>query len=332
MKTVTKIALLAVAISLLVAGRAPTAEAPLVLVQTIQLKGVDDKLDHLAVDAKGQRLFVANKPNNTLDVVDLKAGKLVKQVAGQGKISGVAYAADLDMVYAGNGAGVCNGFDCKDFKQVFSTKAPNADNVHYNSDTKTVYVGQDNVMSVLDAKTGDVKATVKLPGAVHGFKIDKKAMKVFAVLTKPNVIGVVDLTKNETVEQFPMSNADGGSPIAYDAANNLLFIGCPKKPMVVVMDAKTGKELTNIVIPAGIDDTHFDSRRNRLYCSTSDSALVVIEKKGTQYEVIAKMDTPKNSRTCVWSSGKLYLGVPKGENAEGPQVRVYEAHPVTDAK
>src|SRR5438105_3990414 len=45
--------------------------APLVLVQTIPLKGAIGKLDHLAVDARGGRLFVANKVNNTLDVVDL---------------------------------------------------------------------------------------------------------------------------------------------------------------------------------------------------------------------------------------------------------------------
>lgn len=42
----------------------------LVKTKTIPLKGVAGKLDHLAVDNQGQRLFVANKPNNTLDIVD----------------------------------------------------------------------------------------------------------------------------------------------------------------------------------------------------------------------------------------------------------------------
>src|SRR5947208_424080 len=77
----------------------------LVLVKTIPLKGVAGKLDHLAVDSKGERLFVANKPNNTLDIVDLKTGKLIKQIADQGKVSGVSFAEDLDMIYVGNGAG-----------------------------------------------------------------------------------------------------------------------------------------------------------------------------------------------------------------------------------
>src|SRR5437764_6055693 len=64
------------------------------LVQTISLKGAPGRLDHMAVDNQHGRLFVANLSNNTLDIVDLKAGKLVKQIPDQKKIQGIAYAAD----------------------------------------------------------------------------------------------------------------------------------------------------------------------------------------------------------------------------------------------
>ena len=53
--------------------------ATLKLVQTIRLKGAPGRLDHLAIDHKHGRLFVASLSNNSLDVVDLKAGKLLKQ-------------------------------------------------------------------------------------------------------------------------------------------------------------------------------------------------------------------------------------------------------------
>ena len=46
------------------------------LLQTIPLKGAPGRLDHMAIDSKGGRLFVANLSNNSLDVVDLKAGKV----------------------------------------------------------------------------------------------------------------------------------------------------------------------------------------------------------------------------------------------------------------
>jgi DNA-binding beta-propeller fold protein YncE len=314
------------------AAHAADAES-LVLTQTIRLKGVPGKLDHLAVDDKGQRLFVANKPNNTLDIVDLKAGKLLRQIPDQGKVSGVTYAEDLDMIYVGNGAGTCNAFDGKEYKQIFSVKAPNADNVHFHSGSKLVYVGQDEILSAFDATTGDLKASVNLPGAVHGFRIDKKAGKIYAVLTKPNLIAVIDLSNHEIVNQFPLTLSDAGSPIAQDAENGLLFVGCPKqKPMVVVFDIKSGKEIGSVEIPAGVDDVHFDSRRNRLYASCSAGALVVIEKQGDTCDIVAKLETPKDSRTCAWKAGKLYLGVPRQEGMEGPEVRIYEARPVIAEK
>jgi DNA-binding beta-propeller fold protein YncE len=319
------------ALIFLAASTAAYSASPeyLVPTATISLKGVPGKLDHLAVDSKGERLFVANKPNNTLDIIDLKTGKLVKQIEGQGKVSGVSFASELDMIYVGNGAGYCNAFDGKTYERVFSTPAAGADNVHYHSGNKMLYVGHDEVLSELDAKTGEIKSAIALPGAVHGFKIDKKAGKIYAVLTKASMVAVIDIAKHEVTNRFPITLSDAGSPIAQDAKNGLLFVGCAKlKPMVVVLDANTGKEISQVTIPPGIDDLHFDSKRNRLYASCADSALVVIEKVGDKYEVVAKLDTPKNSRTCIWSKGKLFLGVPKQDGKDGPEVWIFEARPV----
>src|SRR5881227_1949681 len=89
---------------LLIVPTSAAEPATLELVQTIPLKGAAGRLDHLALDAGGNRLFIANLSNNSLDVVDLKAGKLVKQVPRQKKIQGIAYAADLDRIYVGNGS------------------------------------------------------------------------------------------------------------------------------------------------------------------------------------------------------------------------------------
>lgn len=324
--SVCRILAFALSLSSLAPCNSASAADPLVLIQTIPLKGVAGKLDHLEVDARGQRLFVANKPNNTLDIVDLKSGVLVRQIADQAKVSGVAYTADLDMIYAGNGGGTCNAFSGADYRPVFSVKAPNADNVHYDSESRLVYVGQDEILSVLDARTGDLKASVSLPGAVHGFSIDRKAGRIYTVLTKPNLVGVVDLARNQVIEQFPLTRSDAGSPIAQDRESGLLFVGCPKqKPMVVAFDARSGKEVAGIDIPGGIDDLHFDQQRNRLYASCSDSVLAVIEVKGRDLRVIAKLETPKDSRTCTFAADRLYLAVPRQEGKDGPEIRVYEA-------
>jgi DNA-binding beta-propeller fold protein YncE len=308
---------------------------PLVLVQTIQLKGVVGNLDHLAVDARGGRLFVANKANNTLDVVDLKAGTLVRQIPDQIKVSGVAYARDLDMIFVGNGGGVCNGIDGKDYHVVFSTKAEKADNVYYHSGTKTVYVAHGDTVSVLDAKTGEVKTRIATGGKTEEFRVDKKANKLFVNLRSPSVVAVIDLGKGEVVDRFKLTKTEVPGPLAYDDKAGLLYVGCGgKAPMIIVVDAKTGTELASVVIPPGIDNLHYDSKRHRLYASCGDGAVAVVEKKGEQYEVIAKIETPKKAKTSIHhsDSGRLYVGAPRLEGTEAPQVLVYEARPVIEAK
>jgi DNA-binding beta-propeller fold protein YncE len=308
---------------------------PLVLVQTIKLEGAVGNLDHLAVDARGGRLFVANKANNTLDVVDLKAGTLVKQIPDQIKVSGVAYARDLDMIFVGNGGGVCNGIDAKDYHVVFSTKAEKADNVYYHSDKKLVYVAHGETVSVLDAKTGEVKHRIAPGGKTEEFRVDKKANKLFINLRGPSVVAVIDLDKGEVVQRFKLTKTETNGPLAYDDKGGLLFVGCGgKTPMIIVLDAKTGMELSSVVIPAGIDNLHYDGKRRRLYASCGDGAVAVVQKEGDQYALIAKVETPKKAKTSIYhsSSGRLYVGAPRLQGTEAPQVLVFEARPATSEK
>jgi outer membrane protein assembly factor BamB len=250
-------------------------------------------------------------------------------------VSGVVFARDLDMVFVGNGGGECNGIDAKDYHTVFSTKAEKADNVYYHSGNKTVYVAHGETVSVLDAKTGELKARISAGGKTEEFRVDKKANKLFINLRKPSAIAVIDLDKNEVVEQFKLTKTETAGPLAYDDKAGLLFVGCGgKAPMIIAVDAKTGMELASVAIPAGIDNLHYDSKRNRLYASCGDGAVAVVEKKGDKYELIAKVETPKKAKTSIYhsGSGRLYVGVPHVEGTEGPQVLVFEARPVIETK
>src|SRR5262249_37687116 len=112
------------------------------LIQTIPMEGAAGRLDHMAIDSKGGRLFVANLSNNSFDIIDLKAGKLIKQVPDQKKIQGIAYVPELNRIFVGNGVGnTCNAFDGKTYELLHSLKMPDADNVRYDRSTGLVYVG-----------------------------------------------------------------------------------------------------------------------------------------------------------------------------------------------
>jgi hypothetical protein len=317
---------------LLVALAADAGEPPaLRLIQTISLKGAPGRLDHMAVDNAGGRLFVANLSNNTLDIVDLKAGKLLKQIPGQKKIQGIAYAADLDRIFVGSGvSGECNVFDGRDYKLLKSIKLPDADNVRYDSSARLVYVEHaEQSLSVIDAKTFDVKATIKLPGDPEGFQLESKRPRLY-LNAMPDRLVVIDIDRKVVVATHSFKLAKHGYPLALDEANHRVFIGCRDKPVVLVMDTESGKPITAVPIPADIDDLFYDAGHKRLYASCGEGFLTVIRQRGADdYDILEKIPTAKLARTCLFdaTSGRLYLGLPRRDGQEGPQIQVYETRP-----
>jgi DNA-binding beta-propeller fold protein YncE len=317
---------LAVLALVVAAGPGPAAE--LNLMQTIVLKGKAGKLDHLALDAKRDRLFLANTTNGTLDVVDLKAGTLLKQVPGQSGIQGVAYAADLDRVFVGLGSGsMCNIFDGADYKPLKTIRFNDCDNVRYDPTRSQAYVAHaENALGVVDAKSFAVKGDIKLPGPAEGFQVLANKPRLFLAVPNPSQLVVIDPDKREVVGTHPITKAGGGHPIAIDEANGRLFVGCRKEPMVVVMDLESGKEITGVPVPEGIDDLSYDPKRKRLYASCAEGFVAVIRQlDADRYETAEKVATAKQAKTSLFDSdsGRLFVAVPRQEGKPGPEIRVF---------
>src|SRR5215471_13231198 len=108
--------------------------ASLKLVQAIPMPGVEGRIDHLGVDVKGQRLFVAALGNNTLEVIDLAQGKRIRSITGLREPQGVAYVPELDQVVVANGDdGSIRAFDVKSFAMAWTLPlGDDADNVRYD--------------------------------------------------------------------------------------------------------------------------------------------------------------------------------------------------------
>src|ERR1700686_4362639 len=127
---------------------------PLRLVQTIPMPNVQGRMDHLGVDVKGKRLFAAalGDNQNTVEVIDLKAGKRVFSVPGQSMPQGVFYSPDFKRLFVANGKdGTCKIFRGDDFKLLDSLSlGTNGNHVGYDPATKYLYVG----IGIPDSKSG----------------------------------------------------------------------------------------------------------------------------------------------------------------------------------
>src|SRR3954454_22099707 len=95
--------LLGIMLGMPVLAEAQTAGMPLALEAKIPLGTVSGRIDHLAIDLKRQRLFVAELGNNSIGVVDLSANRVQSTVPGLKEPQGIAYEPSTDAVYVANG-------------------------------------------------------------------------------------------------------------------------------------------------------------------------------------------------------------------------------------
>src|SRR5882757_4149057 len=101
----------------------PRSQDPVALKlnKTIPLPGVKGRFDHFSIDAKGQRLFVAALGNNTLEVVDIAAGRRLKTIPGLHKPTGVLYLSKQNQIIVANGDdGTVKWFDGVTYKMLRS--------------------------------------------------------------------------------------------------------------------------------------------------------------------------------------------------------------------
>jgi DNA-binding beta-propeller fold protein YncE len=310
-----------------------SAEPSLELVQTITLKGKPGNLDHTALDAKHDRLLIANSPVNALDVVDLKAGTLLKRVRNQQGIQGIAYAPDLDRVFVGLGTGgFCNVFDGADYKLLKTIKfQDDADNVRYEPRTHLVYVAHaEKALGIIDGQSLELKTDITLPGAAESFQIDPSRPRLYLNIPMPAQVALIDTDKNEVAATWPLKSASANFPMALDAANHRIYVGCRKEPMVVVLDSESGKELGSVAIGKDVDDLYLDAKRKRLYASCGEGFIAVLRQgDGDTWELQEKVPTADGAKTAYFEAetGRYFLVVPRQEGKEGPEIRVYQAKP-----
>src|SRR5678815_3255660 len=113
----------------------PQKPPPLRLVQTTPLPNVEGRIDHLAVDVRNLRLFLAALGNNTLEVIDLKSGKVIHSVRGLNEPQGIAFIPEANLVWVANGGdGDCKAFAADTLAPLRNAKfSSDADNLRYDA-------------------------------------------------------------------------------------------------------------------------------------------------------------------------------------------------------
>ena len=302
--------------------------------QRIELPGVGGRIDHMALDIANKKLFVAALGNNTVEVVDLGAGRVGKRLSGFQEPQGVLLVPELKRLVVTNGeSAFAQIFDSNTLDPVGRVELrDDGDNIRYAPETQRAYVGcgkgRDSALAVLDMKTDAMLSNVQLSGHPESFQLEAKGNRIFVNVPTAQAIEVVDRSGGNVVASWPLP-ARNNFPMALDEAHGRLFVGTRSPAQFIVVDTSSGSVVATLDSVRDADDIFYDGGMHRIYVSGGEGFVFVFEQLDMDhYRLAGKIQTRLGARTSLyvpeWKT--LFVALPEssGKTAE---IRSYLALP-----
>lgn len=303
------------------------ASRPLRLEKTIELPDVQGRIDHMSVDVKGGRLFVSALGNNTVEVIDEKAGKRVKTIGGLPEPQGVLYVPAIDRLYVANAKdGSVRIFDGSSYAAIKTIDyGDDADNLRYDPDHKRIYVGYGSGALAEIDEEGNKVGEIKLDTHPESFQLEKDSPRIYVNLPKSRKVVVLDREKRAIVASWPVGIALANYPMALDQADHRLFVITRLPARLLVFDTTTGKIVQRLPAVGDCDDVFYDQTGKRIYASGGEGAISVFEQQDADhYKESVRITTVKGARTSFFSSelDRLFLAV-RRQGTQSAAIQVY---------
>jgi len=277
--------------------------APLVLEAKVPLGHVRGRIDHLAVDVARQRLFVAELGNDTVGVVDLAHGVVLRTLTGLHEPQGVGYEPTTDTLFVANaGDGAVQLFQGAELAAAGRIElGDDADNVRIDPTTHRVIVGYGKgALAVIDPVSRKKIGDIKLKGHPESFQITADGSQSIVNVPDEHEIAAVNFALSRQTASWSTEGLRANYPMTLDKAQNRVHVVFRHPAILAAFDVQSGRKLYSIETCGDSDDVFFDSKRSLAYVSCGEGFVEVIADRGNNYAEEARLSTIGGARTSFF--------------------------------
>jgi DNA-binding beta-propeller fold protein YncE len=312
----------------------PQASTPFTLSQTIPLPGVSGRFDHFAVDTDGQRLFAAATSNHSVEVIDLKTGKVEQSIGGLGKPHGLAWVPATGSLYVADGTlGELRVYRGAPFALAGTLKlSDDADDMVYDDANRLLFVGHGGAdsanparVAIVDTEHFSLVANLSVATHPEALEIDPRSQRVFANIADSNEVAVIGTGSKLVAAHWRLTKAADNVPLAFDSKHQLLYVACRTPGTLIALDTVTGKEVASVPAPGQADDLFYDAVLRRIYVISGAGEVGTFQVDETRaLHSLGVMHTAAGAKTALFVpvQSLLYVGVP-GAADHPAEIRVY---------
>lgn len=273
----------------------------LALAQTIVLPAVQGRLDHIAIDLDGRRLFVAALAAGSVEVLDLHAGARTSRIERLREPQGVSYLAASRRLFIaeGNGQRVVVFADSTQLAVVSGLE--DADNLRLEPGGGRLYVGYGSALAAIDARTMRVISRMSLAGHPEAFELAASSPQIFVNVPSAGQIAVVDRSTGKVTATWDIGTAGQNFAMALDERGHRLFVATRRPARLLAFDTASGSRVASITICDDADDLFFDQERRQFYVVCGEGAVDVVQALGADhFKVVEHFQTSPGARTGLF--------------------------------
>ncbi|PTS95030.1 hypothetical protein DBR11_22005 [Pedobacter sp. HMWF019] len=274
----------------------------------------DGGWDYISIDPVHQRIYVSHATQ--VNILNTLTGDSVSFVPNTTGVHGITFATPFDKGYISNGKlATCTVIDLSNYKVLKQIPVgQNPDAIFYDDFSKNIIVfnGRSANASIINPVNDKVIATVDLGGKPEAGVSDGKGT-IFVNLEDKNEIVAFDAKTFKIKHHYKLSKGEEPSGLAIDRMNSRLFTVCSNKIMVV-LNAKTGKEIAMLPIGDGSDGVAFDPAVQLAYSSNGDGTMTVVKEfSASRFEVIENIKTAPGARTLAIDPRSHHIFMPTAD-------------------
>ena len=247
------------------------------LVNDIPLPGPANRFDYQSIDPARGRLYLSHMNAGRLVVFDLDSARVVRDVEGLPRVTGVWAVPEHHHVYA-SAAGshevaVIDDRTLSVVARVGGIRFP--DGIAYASEADKVFVSDEsgNADVVIDARTLTKRATIPLGGEAGNTHYDSVSKCILVAVQTRDQFVAIDAVSEQVVARYDVPGVDGPHGFTLDEARRLAFVTGEGNAALAVVDLRTMRVVQRLKVGDDPDVLAWDPAWRRLYVASESGVL-----------------------------------------------------------
>ncbi len=281
-----------------------SADSPLKASEPIEIPDSRGGFDYLQIDSAKRRLLLNHTGNGTLDIIDLKTEKLLKQIK-TGAAMGVAIDARKNRYYVSvSKEKKFVIIDSEKLEVIGEMPLPGPGDALTigPAGVNRVFVGhaEGTDLWVIDPDAKQIVSTIKIAAGPECIVAENDTSLLYLNVKSDDTVVVISASDNNSTigGAWPTAPAKKPHGLAIDlrVPRRLFVAGINGK--LAVLDS-SGKVLGSADMVTGVDQIAFDAEKDRLYCPSSGGKMTVLDTKGNSVKPLGDVTTARGAKTVA---------------------------------